>query len=86
MWKEAVVAAGLVEYDETSEKWVTKPAGLPPQTLANTDGSLRNTSWKQLQQALLSALESDAASCPATFRSRQLPSPLVPCCLTPAPI
>jgi hypothetical protein len=74
MWKEAVEAAGL-EYDETSEKWITMPANLPAKTLANTDGSLRNTSWKQLQQALLSALESDVTSVSATLRTRQLRSP-----------
>ncbi len=74
MWKEATAAAGL-EYDETSEKWVTKPAGLPPQTLASTDGSLRNPSWKVVQQKLLSALESDAASCDAIQRTRTLQSP-----------
>ena len=74
MWKEAVDAAGL-QYEENSEKWLTFPAGLPPATLANVDGSLRGTSWKQLQQALLSALESDAASCEATLRSRTMRSP-----------
>jgi hypothetical protein len=74
MWKEAVDAAGL-QYEETSEKWLTFPAGLPPATLANVDGSLRGTSWKQLQQALLSALESDAASCDATLRPRTMRSP-----------
>jgi len=74
MWKEATVAARL-EYDETSEKWVNKPAGLQPQTLSSTDGSLRNPSWKVVQQKLLSALESDAASCDAIQRTRTMQSP-----------
>jgi hypothetical protein len=69
MWKHATEAEGL-KYDERFEKWITKPAGLPPQTKSNTDGSLHSTSWKHLQQALLSALESDAASCDAPLRRR----------------
>ena len=82
MWKEATVAAEL-EYDDHSQKWITLPAGLPPPTLGNTDGSLHTTSWKQLQQKLLGALESDAvsalksdaASCEAPYRQKNLQSP-----------
>jgi hypothetical protein len=63
MWKQATKAAEL-DYDEKSEKWTTRPAGLNNQTKtkATTDGSLQTTSWKVLQQELLSALEHDAAS------------------------
>jgi Ulp1 protease family, C-terminal catalytic domain len=82
MWKQASEAAEL-KYDEKLEKWTTLPAGLPTKTLGNTDGSLHTTSWEQLQQALLSALESDAVSapesdaaiCPAPLRTRELRSP-----------
>ena len=64
MWKHASDAAGL-DYDETSQKWTTMPPGLvksKSKTKAFTDGSLHTTSWKELQQQLLSALNHGAAS------------------------
>ena len=57
MWKEATDAAGL-DYDEKSQKWTTMPPGLgtsKSKTKAFTDGSLHTTSWKELQEILLSA-------------------------------
>jgi hypothetical protein len=82
MWKAATVAAEL-EYDDKSQKWITMPAGLGTKTPGKTDGSLHTTSWKELQQKLLSAvnsdavrsLMSDAASCDAPFRPKNLKSP-----------
>jgi hypothetical protein len=64
MWKHASDAAGL-DYDEQSQKWTTMPPGLvksKSKTKAFTDGSLHTTSWKELQQQLLSALNHGAAS------------------------
>ena len=59
MWNEATSAAGL-EYDTGLQKWIRFPDGVKNTQLAsNTDGSLQVTSWKDLQQRLLAALEGD---------------------------
>jgi hypothetical protein len=87
MWKEATAAAGL-EYNDSTEKWMNVPVGAGKAVpvgaaIANkkpaylTDGSLQRTSWIQLQQRLLDALESEsgATSCDARLRTTQLQSP-----------
>jgi len=75
MWFDATRAAGL-EYDRKLQKWITLPDGLAEigsKKSATTDGSMHADSWVHLQQALLTALESDDANCETIGRNIRTP-------------